>query len=129
MKSVFAKRSATALITLLLMLASFVAGNFTSIWVQPVLAQEHTAPPEFSVFWEVWDLVNQNFVDRDKVNFKTMTYGAIQGMLATLGDDNHTVFFPPDEAQQQASALEGSFEGIGAYAEEKDGKFVITSPI
>jgi len=129
MKSVFAKRTATALITLLLMLASFVAGNFTGIWVQPVLAQQHTTPAEFGVFWEAWDLVVQNFVDRDKVDYKTMTYGAIQGMLSTLGDDNHTVFFPPDEAQQQASALEGSFEGIGAYAQEKDGKFVITSPI
>src|SRR3954469_21626414 len=102
MKSVFAKRTATALITLLLMLASFVAGNFTGIWVQPVLAQQHTTPAEFGVFWEAWDLVVQNFVDRDKVDYKTMTYGAIQGMLSTLGDDNHTVFFPPDEAQQQA---------------------------
>jgi carboxyl-terminal processing protease len=58
-----------------------------------------------------------------------MTYGAIQGMLSTLGDDNHTVFFSPEEAQQQASALEGSFEGIGAYVGLDNGQFVIVSPI
>src|SRR4051812_47998312 len=68
MKSVFAKRSVATLITLLLMFASFVAGNFTGFWVQPVLAQ-HATPPEFGVFWETWDLVVQYFVDRDKVNF------------------------------------------------------------
>jgi carboxyl-terminal processing protease len=128
MKSVFAKRSAATLLTLLLMFVSFVVGNFTGMSVQPVLAQR-TTPPEFGVFWEAWDLVVEYFVDRDQVDYTTMTYGAIQGMLSTLGDENHTVFFSPDEAQQQASALEGSFEGIGAYVGQEDGKFVIVSPI
>lgn len=128
MKSAFAKRSAASLITAFLMFLSFVAGNFTGIWVQPVLAQRDT-PTEFGVFWEAWDLVVEYFVDRDKVDYTAMTYGAIQGMLSTLDDENHTVFFAPDEAQQQASALEGSFEGIGAYVGQEEGQFVIVSPI
>jgi carboxyl-terminal processing protease len=74
-------------------------------------------------------LVVEYFVDRDEVDFTAMTYGAIQGMLSTLGDENHTVFFSPDEALQQASALEGSFEGIGAYVGQEEGQFVIVSPI
>jgi carboxyl-terminal processing protease len=92
------------------------------------LAQRST-PTEFAVFWEAWDLVVEYFVDRDKVDYQAMTYGAIQGMLSTLGDENHTVFFAPDEAQQQASALEGSFEGIGAYVGQEEGQFIIVSPI
>lgn len=128
MKSVLVKRSAASLVTALLMFVSFIAGNFTGFWVQPVLAQRDT-PAEFGVFWEAWDLVVEYFVDRDQVDYTAMTYGAIQGMLSTLGDDNHTVFFSPDEAQQQASALEGSFEGIGAYVGQENGQFVIVSPI
>ena len=128
MKSPFAKRSVATLVTLLLMFVSFVAGNFTGFWVQPVLAQR-TTPTEFGVFWEAWDLVVEYFVDRDQVDYTAMTYGAIQGMLSTLGDENHTVFFSPEEAQQQASALEGSFEGIGAYVGQEEGQFVIISPI
>jgi carboxyl-terminal processing protease len=58
-----------------------------------------------------------------------MTYGAIQGMLDSLGDDNHTVFFSPEVARQQESSLEGSFEGIGAYVSSEDDQFVIVSPI
>jgi carboxyl-terminal processing protease len=128
MKPAFAKRTATALVTAFLMFLSFVAGNFTGIMVQPALAQRAT-PAEFAVFWEAWDLVVEHFVDRDQVDFTAMTYGAIHGMLNTLGDENHTVFFAPDEAQQQASALEGSFEGIGAYVGQEEGQFVIVSPI
>ena len=67
----------------------------------------------------MWDLVDKYFVDQDKIDPTKMTYGAIQGMLATLGDENHTVFFSPEEAKQQGSAMEGSFEGIGAYVEKR----------
>ena len=128
MKPAFAKRTIASFTTAILMLIAFVAGNVTGMWVQPVLAQRQT-PTEFAVFWEAWDLVVEYFVDRDQVDYTAMTYGAIQGMLGTLGDENHTVFFSPDEAQQQASALEGSFEGIGAYVGQEDGQFVIISPI
>ena len=97
------------------------------VGIQPVSAQED--PGEFSVFWEVWNYVNSDFVDRDKVDFTEMTYGAIRGMLATLGDDNHTVFFTPEEAEQQASSLQGEFEGIGAYVGMEEGVFRILAPI
>jgi carboxyl-terminal processing protease len=128
MKSIFANRAAARTITLLLVCTSFVAGNFTGFWARPVLAQRST-PAEFAVFWEAWDLVVDQFVDRDRVDFTAMTYGAIKGMLDALGDENHTVFFSPEEAEQQASALEGSFEGIGAYVGQEEGQFIIVSPI
>lgn len=128
MKSIFAKRTAARMVTALLVFTSFVAGNFTGFWAQPVLAQRST-PTEFAVFWEAWDLVIDQFVDREQVDFTAMTYGAIQGMLDALGDENHTVFFSPDEAEQQASMLEGSFEGIGAYVGQEEGRFIIIAPI
>jgi carboxyl-terminal processing protease len=106
---------------------AFMLGNVTGWFVRPVIAAE--APPEFSVFWEAWDLVLTNFVDQNKIDFRRMTYGAIQGMLDTLGDSNHTVFFDPDTARLQESALEGSFEGIGAHVSMKNDQFTIISPI
>ena len=51
--------------------------------------------------------MDNDFVDRDKIDATKMTYGAIQGMLSTLGDENHTVFFSPEEAKQQAESMEG----------------------
>lgn len=105
----------------------FLAGTVTGFMARPVLAADH--PPHFDVFWEVWDLVDQYFVDQDKIDPTRMTYGAINGMLATLGDDNHTIFFSPEEAEQQESQLEGSFEGIGAFVEGHETGFRIVAPI
>jgi len=106
---------------------AFVTGAFTGILARPASAADE--PSQFSIFWEVWELVDQYFVDQDKIDPTKMTYGAIQGMLATLGDENHTVFFSPEEAKQQASAMQGSFEGIGAYIDERDGAILIVAPI
>ncbi len=109
------------------MLSAFVVGVAAGGFPRPARAAD--SPASFDVFWEVWNYVNSDFVDRDKVDFTQMTYGAIRGMLATLGDENHTTFFTPEEAKQQASSLAGSFEGIGAYVGSKDGVFRIVAPI
>jgi carboxyl-terminal processing protease len=106
---------------------AYVAGAVTGMAVRPASASDE--PAQFSIFWETWDLVNKYFVDQDKIDPTRMTYGAIQGMLATLGDENHTVFFSPEEAKQQAESMEGSFEGIGAYVEEREGLVHIVAPI
>jgi len=105
----------------------FLAGTATGFMARPVLAADD--PPQFKIFWEVWELVDQYFVDQDKIDPMRMTYGAINGMLATLGDDNHTIFFSPEEAKQQESQLEGSFEGIGAFVEAHETGFRIVAPI
>ncbi len=114
----------TLLLVLSLMLGSFLAGGIT---VSSLRAAEN--PAEFKVFWEAWDLVGAHFVDQDKVDFKAMTYGAIEGMLATLGDEGHTAFLPPEALEQHESSLEGEFEGIGAYVSLEDGWITIVAPI
>ena len=121
------RRLVMSIIGVFTVVVAFGAGNITGYLARPVLAAQE--PSEFKVFWEAWNLVLGHFVDRDKVNFTNMTYGAIQGMLEALGDKNHTVFFPPEVAKQEASALEGSFEGIGAYVSKDKELFTITAPI
>ena len=115
-----------AVLTLLIG-ATFGAGIVVGGASRSVWAAER--PPQVAVFWEVWELVEEYFVDRAAIDPARMTYGAIQGMLATLGDENHTVFFSPEEATQQEAALEGSFEGIGAYVEQEGEFFRIVAPI
>ncbi len=124
----YTNRTLLATIVALLMFVSFAAGNVTGYMARPALAQDNP-PRNFPIFWETWDLVEEFFVDQDKIDHEAMTYGAIQGMLDTLGDENHTVFFPPEVAKQQESSLEGSFEGIGAYVSQEEDMFKIVSPI
>jgi carboxyl-terminal processing protease len=74
----------------------------------------------FAPFWEAWNLVERHYVDRQAVQPRRMTQGAIQGMLTSLGDIGHTTFLTPEELRQLESNLEGHFEGVGARMTLRD---------
>lgn len=79
---------------------------------------------DFSVFWEVWNLVQGEFYHHEPFNQQRMIQGAISGMLATL-DDQYTVYQEPDLAAQTNDHMQGTLEGIGAYIRISDGKAYI----
>ena len=83
---------------------------------------------DFSLFWSVWDQLDQKYVSKNKLNPQTMYYGAIKGMVATL-EDPYTFFLTPDENKQSKDDLSGLFEGIGAQLGLKDGLIVIVAPL
>jgi carboxyl-terminal processing protease len=84
---------------------------------------------EFEVFWQVWSLARERFVDAEAANPEQMTVGAINGMLDSLGDDDHTRFLTAEETQRWMESLSGEFEGIGAYIDMVDGEARIVAPI
>ncbi|MCL4535040.1 MAG: S41 family peptidase [Bacteroidetes bacterium] len=90
-------------------------------------------PPDvastFSIFWETWDLVQQHYVDRSAINPVQMTYGAIQGMLASLGDVGHTRFLSPQDLKSEQESLSGQLQGIGAELGVRNGRPTIVAPI
>lgn len=97
----------------LFILTSFSFGaGFMLGHVSP--AQAEDVPAEFNVFWEVWQIVHQHFIDQSMLDPKKLTYGAINGMLDVLGDQGHTRFLPPQESAQQKESISGKFSGIGA---------------
>jgi carboxyl-terminal processing protease len=84
---------------------------------------------EFAVFWEAWDLARDQYVEPEAADPDAMTAGAVNGMLDALGDVGHTRFLTAEEASEWDEALRGSFEGIGAYIDVRDGQTVIVAPI
>lgn len=83
----------------------------------------------FDQFWEAWRLVQDHFVDRAAVQPRRMTDGAISGMLASLGDLNHTSYLTAEEFRQLESGLRGELEGIGARMSIRKGRPVIVQTI
>ena len=79
---------------------------------------------QFGVFWEVWNLVENEFYHRQPIDRTRMIRGAISGMLASL-DDQYTVYQEPDLASQTNDHMQGTLEGIGAYIRVNDGKAYI----
>lgn len=81
----------------------------------------------FSVFWEVWDLLDKEFVNQPVLD-EGRFYGAIKGMVESLGDP-YTVFLTPDETKRFQDDLNGSFQGIGIEIGIRDNLLTVISPI
>lgn len=82
-----------------------------------------------ALYAEALDAVQDDYVDQGAVDTKKQTYGAIEGMLKTLGDEGHTRFLTPEERKQNTKSLSGVYEGIGIEIERKGGKVVVVAPI
>jgi carboxyl-terminal processing protease len=78
---------------------------------------------------EAWSLINRVYVDRSAVQSQTQTYGAISGMVDSLGDTGHSTFLSPQMVKEENNFTAGQFEGIGAEVEEKNNQVVIVAPI
>jgi carboxyl-terminal processing protease len=116
-----------AALCLVIMLA-FGAG--TIVGGARALAQSTPDMPEdFALFWQAWGIVQDHFIDRDVLDSKELTYGAVEGLIQALGDEGHTTFLTPSELEQQQTSMSGSFSGIGAQLGVKDGLPVIVAPI
>ncbi|HMN19594.1 MAG TPA: S41 family peptidase [Candidatus Moranbacteria bacterium] len=83
---------------------------------------------DFALFWRVWDLLKQKYVDTDSLDAKKLMYGAIKGMLAATGDP-YTTFLDPEETQEFGEDISGSFEGIGAELGIKQGILTVIAPL
>jgi len=70
-----------------------------------------------ATFWQVRETILSDFVDPVE-NPTELTYGAIRGMVAALGDP-YSRFMTPEQYEEFKTEASGQFEGIGAYLEER----------
>ncbi len=73
-------------------------------------------------FREAWDIAEAHYVDREKINPENMTEGAIEGMLASLGDVGHTTYLIAEDVKRLESSIQGEMEGIGAHVSMRKGR-------
>lgn len=105
-----------------------VAVGSSSRWLPSGVVRAADQPAEFGTFWQVWNLVQHHFIDREALITSELTYGAINGMLAALGDEGHTTFIRADEVDRHRTDLSGTYSGIGAQIGIRDGLPVIIAP-
>ena len=69
---------------------------------------------------EVKSRLNQKFLEKNKLKeTKNLEYGAIAGMVQSLGDP-YTVFLPPKDNKSTNEELAGTFGGVGISLGYKD---------
>jgi len=83
----------------------------------------------FDLFWDVWNTIEDGYVDEEKVDQQSMFYGSIKGMVGSI-NNSATVFLDPEETEEFNLSNEGKyFEGIGAELGYDDGSVIIVSPL
>lgn len=78
---------------------------------------------------EAWKIIQRHYADRETLDETNLTYGAISGMVDSLGDTGHSRFMSPEVVAAQNRQIQGEFEGIGAMLNvNEEGNPVILAP-
>lgn len=83
---------------------------------------------DFNLYWEVWDALKVNYVDKVKIKDKDLFYGSLKGLADSVGDP-YTVFMDPNDAKEFANDLAGTFEGIGAEIGMRNEIVTVIAPL
>jgi carboxyl-terminal processing protease len=124
------RRNALArVLVLAVVLLAVALGGFMVGRAQSPATLDEKDRKSVALYAEALDVVRNNYVDQEDIDSRKETYGAIRGMLATLGDDGHTRFLTPEEREQNDRSLSGTYVGIGVQLEEEKGAIVVAAPI
>ena len=82
---------------------------------------------DFAQLNQMLDLLEDKYVDPDRIDSQTLYEAAINGMLETLTDSG--VFYIDPVTVATSTGISGSFEGIGATVASENGEIVIVAPI
>lgn len=108
---------------------AYLSGYGTSLLVHPAPQEPPSSEleEEFRVFWEAWNVVQDNFYGAP-LEPTELTYGAIRGAIRTL-DDPFTWFAEPVIAERIRQDATGRYSGIGAVVNLNDlARVIIVHP-
>jgi len=86
------------------------------------------ADADMTLFWQAWSTLEKNFVDKSKIDHQKMVYGAIEGMVGSLGDP-YTSFFNPGDSKKFLEDTAGAFEGVGMEIGIKKDQLQVVTPL
>ena len=110
----------------LLLVASFVLSSGAGC--APGSGTPPSPGQDLDVVTEAWNIIFQDYVDKDRLDASLLSQGAVKGMVEAL-DDPYTSYLDAETYQLALTGMEGKFEGIGAEVAVKDGQLMIIAPI
>ena len=85
-------------------------------------------PPEFERVAEVYSILKSEHIDRDHLDDKALSEGAIRGIIQALGDP-YASYLDSEQYGVESQDFRGFFEGIGAQVGMRDGRVTIIAPL
>lgn len=127
MRSFLKKKYLVYLLLTSAILAGFAVGFFVG---REQISCEACPPQEinFSLFWEAYYKIKQEFVEPAKFDSQKILYGAISGMVKSL-EDPYTIFLNPDDTKKFLEDVSGRFEGVGMEIGIRKGQLQVIAPL
>jgi carboxyl-terminal processing protease len=94
----------------------------------PATAASADTDADFSLLEEIARIIEQDYVDPDRVDAELLRDGAIEGIFRTLNDP-HSAYIDPRTYALSRDDFEGAFHGIGATVSRQGDWVVITQPL
>ena len=88
---------------------------------------EAEALQKISVMMRVLHLIQKDYVNPDKIDYESLLYNAIDGMVSSL--DPYSSFLEPDDFHNMMETTEGEFGGIGIVVTIRNGRLSVVTPI
>lgn len=133
----FIKKSGIYILVLVLLASVFFGGIAVGYNNRPeiekiasVFNKETGKPPviNFSPFWKAWNLTHEKYAADNGFDDQKMIWGAISGMVDSLGDP-YTTFFPPAEKAAFESEVKGVFGGVGMEIGVRKNILTVIAPL
>lgn len=102
-------------------------GTFPKIQIVNRESQKETQV-DFALFWNVWDRISEQYLEKGAVDPQKLLYGAISGMVQALGDP-YSAFLTPEQNREVRQELSGFYEGVGIQLGAKDSRIVVIAPL
>ncbi len=82
----------------------------------------------YNMFRQSYKIIQDEYVNPDQTDSKTLLSGAIRGMLAATGDP-YTDYLPPEVAAEFAANINATFYGVGIRIEMRNNWLTVVAPI
>jgi carboxyl-terminal processing protease len=103
------------LLALVLMVLAFWGGWFAHQYFSQNFDSSNQSRAYSQLIQQAWTDIDQHYVDRKAIDYKKMSYAAINAMVNSLGDTAHSHFADPQQVQREHQAIGGKYTGIGFY--------------
>lgn len=84
---------------------------------EPEAQAPSTTSQDFGILDEIYQILQEEFVNPEQVNPDLLRLGAINGIIQALGDP-HTIYIDPETYALGVDIISGTFQGIGAQVEQ-----------
>lgn len=117
--------------------AVLVAGLVTGVILDRTVLNSFVPParipkesiPDFRLMAEAWNTIKGFYVDQKSLSDKELAYGAIGGMVDSLGDKGHSRFMSPEMVNNMKGVIKGQFVGVGIELQTADNRVTVVAPL